>query len=204
MPAASSANDQTGQPSSRPSIRGYTSAKPPTIASVTLGASRRAFGALGAVRGRKRRPAASARSPTGTLTRKIARQPVPSRLTSIRPPPTSGPAIAARPMIGPTTPSAFCWPSSPSSSRIRPKPWGTMSAATAPWSARPAMRAFGFGASEQSRRRDDEAGDAGQQDAAAAEIMCTQEAHVGSQASARHDLRRPRPSASSVDRAKLG
>ena len=40
-PPASRANDQAGQPCSRPSISGYTSAKPPTIASVTLGASRR-------------------------------------------------------------------------------------------------------------------------------------------------------------------
>jgi len=37
----------------------------------------------------------------GTLTKKIARQPVPAMFRSIRPPPVTGPRIVASPMVAP-------------------------------------------------------------------------------------------------------
>ena len=51
--------------------------------------------------GSVRAPSASAASPTGTFTRKIIRQPVPSTLTLISPPAAIGPSIADRPITGP-------------------------------------------------------------------------------------------------------
>ena len=100
--------------------------------------------------GRNRSPATIATTATGTLTRKIARQPEPNRLRSISEPPTSGPATAPSPITGPTIANAFCWPSSPNSSRVSPKPCGTMIAAIAPCSVRAAISAPGDGASAHS------------------------------------------------------
>ena len=51
--------------------------------------------------GSVRAPSASAARPTGTFTRKIIRQPVPSTLALISPPAAIGPSIADRPITGP-------------------------------------------------------------------------------------------------------
>jgi hypothetical protein len=51
--------------------------------------------------GSVRAPSISAASPTGTFTKKIIRQPVPSTLTLIKPPAAIGPSIADRPITGP-------------------------------------------------------------------------------------------------------
>ncbi len=57
--------------------------------------------AAGASAGRNRAPSTSAASPTGTLTRKIIRQPAPNRSAAISPPAAIGPSMADRPITGP-------------------------------------------------------------------------------------------------------
>ena len=56
----------------------------------------------GTKRAAKNRPI----SPIGTLTKKIARHPVPPMLAETRPPPSSCPATAASPPVAPNQPSA--------------------------------------------------------------------------------------------------
>jgi len=55
----------------------------------------------GAPAGSSRAPSTSAASPTGTLTRKIIRQPAPNTSAPISPPDAIGPSMADRPITGP-------------------------------------------------------------------------------------------------------
>jgi hypothetical protein len=106
--------------------------KAPTAARPTLVTSSRREVALGATLGRKRAPATSTKAPTGTLTRKIIRQPLPSRSTSMSTPETTGPRIAASPQAGPRMPNALPISCGWKRSRISPKTWGTMIAPSPP------------------------------------------------------------------------
>ena len=129
------------------------------MASRTLGRSRRAPGAAGSVRGGSSRRRGhdrgqperhvdqEDRAPAGAeqVQRTRGRRRAADRAT------------AARPITGPNTAKAFCWPSSPNSSRISPKPCGTMIAATAPCSARAAISVVALGASAHSTDASDEA-----------------------------------------------
>jgi hypothetical protein len=54
------------------------------------------------------------------------------------------------PMTGPNTAKAFRWSASPNSSRISPKPWGSIAAAVTPWSTRATISAHIEGASAHS------------------------------------------------------
>ena len=77
--------------------------------------------------------------PSGTLTRKMARQPVPSRSASTSAPPMIGAATADRPITGPNNAKAFVTSCSSKTSLIIPKPCGIRTAPNAPWSARVAI-----------------------------------------------------------------
>ena len=74
--------------------------------------------------------------PSGRLTKKIRRQPLPNALAAISAPPTIGPSTADRPITGPNTVNAFCRSAPTNASRTIPSPCGISSAAAAPWARR--------------------------------------------------------------------
>ncbi|MCP9983479.1 hypothetical protein LUW76_38510 [Actinomadura madurae] len=78
-------------------------------------------------------------TPTGTLTKKIQRQP---RWASTKPPAT-GPTIGASPTIAPKTPKARPRSRGGKIVRIEEITWGNRSAPPSPWSTRAASRCAG-------------------------------------------------------------
>ena len=97
--------------------------------------------------GMNRTAPASPMSPSGTLTRKIIRQPVPSRSAVTSQPARIGPAIAARPMTGPNAANAPPISFGGKTFLMTPRPCGISSAPNAPWRTRVPMRTSGDGAS---------------------------------------------------------
>ena len=93
---ASRSQVHAGQPRSRPSISGNTSAV--SVATTRALSRRSGRGTSTRGSGSSRRAATSATRPTGTLIRKIDRQPNPARLRSISSPPSSCPETAASPI----------------------------------------------------------------------------------------------------------
>src|SRR5690349_10744514 len=89
-------------------------------------------------------------TPSGTLTRKIERQPRPARSPSVSAPPSTGAATALSPITGPKAANAFVISSSAKTSLIIPKPCGMSSAPNAPWTTRAAIRVPGVGAAAHS------------------------------------------------------
>ena len=86
-------------------------------------------------------------TPSGTLMRKIIRQPVPSRSAVTSQPARIGPAIAARPITGPNAANAPPISFGGKTVLMTPRPCGISSAPNPPWRTRNAMRASGDGAS---------------------------------------------------------
>jgi hypothetical protein len=76
-------------------------------------------------------PTAASR-PSGRLTKKISRQPLPNALASTSAPPMMGPSIADNPITGPNTANALPCSSVPKTSLMIPRPCGISSAAAAP------------------------------------------------------------------------
>ena len=118
----------------------------PAVASAAPTPSRRRDAGFVVWPGRSLPPTMSTYAATGTLTRKIMRQPVPSRSALIRPPATIGPSIADRPATGPNTPHALPISCGGKRSRMSPNTCGTMTAPTAPWTMRKAISAPVLGA----------------------------------------------------------
>jgi hypothetical protein len=102
------------------------------------------------VRGITRAAPISPAIPSGTLTRKIERQPRPKRLPSVSAPPMIGEATALSPMMGPKAANAFVISSSAKTSLIIPKPCGIRTAPNAPCSTRAAIRKLDEGAAAHS------------------------------------------------------
>ena len=98
--SASDTQVQTGQPSSRPSVSGTSaSASPPETPTAPSGSSRGRR--CPRARGTTTAATISAMTPTGTLTRKMARQPRPKTLAWISPPPRICPDTKPSPMVAP-------------------------------------------------------------------------------------------------------
>ena len=108
-------------------------------------------------------------TPSGTLMRKIMRQPVPSRSAETSQPARIGPAMAARPMIGPKAAKAPPISLGGKTVLIMPSPCGISSAPKPPCSTRVAMRSVGRRRQRARDRGQREAGDADDEDAPAAE-----------------------------------
>ena len=89
-------------------------------------------------------------TPTGTLIRKIIRQPLPNRSASMRKPARIGPSTAASPMIGPNGMNAFCRSSGWKDCFTMASPCGIITAPNAPCSTRKAISAPAVGASAES------------------------------------------------------
>ena len=123
--------------------------------------------------GRPRGAAASRRTacnaPTGTLIRKIERQPVPNRSRSISTPATIGPSTADRPETGPSTAHALLISSGGKRSRIRPKTCGSMTAPSGALERARADQELGRRGRRAQDGGDGEAGGADQQHPLAAE-----------------------------------
>ena len=147
--AAIDTNVHAGQPASRPWMSGRISSVQAPVtriapATSSDGASFRRDS------GSRRSAATNATMPTGTLTRKIARQPRPKRSPSTSAPPMIGPSTAAPPMTGPNIPKALAISSFGNDARTIPKPCGIMTAAKPPCSSRKAMSSPAEAATPQS------------------------------------------------------
>ena len=75
-------------------------------------------------------------SPSGRLTKKISRQPLPNALAAISAPPRIGPSTADPPITGPNTVNAFPSSLGSNTSCMIPRPCGISKAAEAPWASR--------------------------------------------------------------------
>ena len=134
-PAASMPNVQAGQPSSRPSTSGNTSsARPVDTSTIPTGSGRgpssaRDSGSTAAAR-------ASAASPSGTLIRKIVRQPRPATSQAMSAPPRIGAPTTARPIVGPNAPNALPRSSGGNVALRMPKPCGISIAPSRPCATR--------------------------------------------------------------------
>jgi hypothetical protein len=128
-------NVHAGQPSSRPSTSGKTSsARPADTSTIPTGSGRgpssaRDSGSTAAAR-------ASAASPSGTLIRKIVRQPRPATSQAMRAPPSIGAPTTARPIVGPNAPNALPRSSGGNVALRMPKPCGISSAPSRPCATR--------------------------------------------------------------------
>jgi hypothetical protein len=98
--AASEIHVQADQPCSRPSMSGSSTATSAAVTTAAPGRSSRARPDPGTF-GTRRGIAASTTAPTGTLIRKIARQPSPATSALISAPPTSWPNTAPSPAASP-------------------------------------------------------------------------------------------------------
>ena len=95
---------QAGQPCSRPNASGVTSSAIAAVSRPTPGKSSLAFPRLS--RGSSTAAPASATTPTGTLTQKIDRQPVPNASAAMSGPPSAWPMTALPDMVMTRTLSA--------------------------------------------------------------------------------------------------
>lgn len=95
--AARQAQVQAGQPCSRPNASGVTSSAIAAVSRPTPGRSSRASPRLS--RGSSTAAPASATTPTGTLTQKIDRQPVPNASAAMSGPPSAWPMTALPDMV---------------------------------------------------------------------------------------------------------
>ena len=100
--------------------------------------------------GSRRAAPTSAATPSGTLMRKIVRQPAPRMSRSTSAPPSTGPSTALSPITGPNRPNALPISSGGKTWRMIPKPCGIRSAANRPWTRRAAISVPVVGASPHS------------------------------------------------------
>ena len=94
--------------------------------------------------------ATRASTPTGTLTRKMARQPRPAMLASMSPPPRIWPDTKPMPMVTPNQASARLRSRAGNAAVIRASTCGTMMAPVRPCTSRAATSSPEFWASPQS------------------------------------------------------
>ena len=141
---------QAGQPSSCPRVSGTSArARLAETPNAPAGSSRglrcpRACGTTMAA-------AISAAAPTGTFTRKIARQPRPSTFACSSSPPRIWPDTKASPMVTPNQASARLRCAGGKVAVIRASTWGTIAAPVSPCSSRAATNSVGVWASPHSR-----------------------------------------------------
>jgi hypothetical protein len=98
-------------------------------------------------RGTSHQVAANAATPTGTLTRKIQRQPVASPIAWMISPPSTGPAAAEMETVSPNSPNALARSAPVNSCWMRPEFCGVSSPAAAPWTSRATTTSSAVGAS---------------------------------------------------------
>jgi hypothetical protein len=146
---ASEISVQAGQPRSRPSISGTTSAASAAAESATPPRSSSGLAPLTA-RGRRRSPAANATIATGRFTRKIRRQPKPPRSAETSAPPSNCPATAASPSTMPKMERARGRSRGGNSAWIDATACGAIAAAASACRMRPAISASGDQASPHS------------------------------------------------------
>ncbi len=128
-------NVHAGQPSSRPSTSGNTSsARPVDTSTIPTGSGRGPSSARDS--GSTAAASASAASPSGTLIRKIVRQPRPATSQAMSAPPRIGAPTTASPIVGPNAPNALPSSSGGKVALRMPKPCGISIAPSRPCATR--------------------------------------------------------------------